>query len=291
MGFLRSVITYSTGLKEYVYTEDLGISHAVVISDGQYFDYTGYYVLAQRQNRMANKSLHRKKKGSQNRKKAQHRLSVIGKNVTNHRDEFLHQVSRKMVNSADIIIFEDLNIQGILKNHCLAMCIQDVSWGKLIRFTQSKAERAGKCMVFVDLRNTSKQCSGCETIVPKDLSERQHRCPSCGLSIDRDLKAAKNILTLGLRGIAYGEMASGLGGPLSHDRNIAKRRSRRSKIPVDKFEMYSSPGVVCLYPPLSNDSFVGHAKLRGMIRNRHQYNPNNRKYKSKLRICRKYDYG
>jgi putative transposase len=56
---------------------DLEISHAVVTSDGQYFDYPGYYVLAQRQNRMANKSLHRNKKGSQNRKKAQHRLYVI----------------------------------------------------------------------------------------------------------------------------------------------------------------------------------------------------------------------
>lgn len=197
---------------------DLGLSHAVVTSDGQYFDYPGYYVQAQKQNRSAEKSLHRKVKGSQNRKKAQHRLSVIGQRVTNLRYEFLHQVSRKLANSADLIIFEDINIKGMLKNHHLAKHIQDVSWGKLIQFTLSKAERAGKSVVFVDPRNTSKRCSGCGTLVPKDLSERVHDCPVCGLKLDRDHNASLNILTLGLRGSAYGDLASGLG------RSLSKRR-------------------------------------------------------------------
>ena len=143
---------------------DLGLSHAVVTSEGQYFDYPKYYVQAQKQNRAAQKSLHRKIKGSKNRAKARHRLSVIGKRVTNLRDEFLHQVSRKIVDSADIIVFEDLNIKNMLQNHCLAKHIQDVSRGKLIRFTQSKAERAGKCVVFVHRRNTSQRCSGCGVI-------------------------------------------------------------------------------------------------------------------------------
>ncbi len=194
---------------------DLGISHAVMTSDGQYFDYPKYYVQAERQNRAAEKSLHRKKKGSQNRKKAGHRLSVIGKRVTNLRDEFLHQVSQKLVDSADVIVFESLNISSMLQNHRLAKHIADVSWGKLIQFTQSKAERAGKSVVFVDPRNTSQRCSGCGTIVPKDLSERVHDCPACGLKLDRDHNAALNILTLGLRGIAYGDLASGLGRRLS----------------------------------------------------------------------------
>jgi len=189
---------------------DLGISHAVVTSEGQCFDYPRYLVLAQKQNRAAEKSLHRKVKGSQNRKKAQHRLSVIGKRVTNLRDEFLHQVSRKLVDSADVIVFENLNISEMFKNHSLAKHIQDVSWGKLIQFTQSKAERAGKSVVFVDPRNTSQMCSSCGIPVPKDLSERVHACPVCGLRLDRDHNAALNILTLGLRGGAYGDLASGL---------------------------------------------------------------------------------
>lgn len=197
---------------------DLGIEHAVTTSDGDVYDYPRYYVQAEKKQRAAQKSLHRKKLGSKNRKKAQKRLSRIGKRVTNMRDEFLHQTSRKLVDSADVIVFEDLNINGMLKNHHLAKHIQDVSWGKLIRFTQSKAERAGKRVVLVDPRNTSQKCSSCGELVPKKLSDRTHVCPHCGLELDRDLNAAINIRTLGLRGRACGELTSGLGLPPSKRR-------------------------------------------------------------------------
>ncbi|MHB8117464.1 MAG: RNA-guided endonuclease InsQ/TnpB family protein [Methanothrix sp.] len=190
---------------------DLGITHAAVTSDGQYFDYPKYYVQAEKKNRAANKSLHRKELGSNNRKKAQTKLARIAKRVTNLREEFLHQVSRKLVNSADRIIFEDLSIQNMLKNHCLAKHIQDVSWGKLIRFTIDKAERAGKTVVLVNPHNTSKRCSACGENVPKKLKDRVHICSRCGLIICRDLNASMGIRTLGLRGIACGEPTSGFG--------------------------------------------------------------------------------
>ena len=99
---------------------DLGISHAVVTYEDQIFDYPKYYVKAQKKIRSANKSLHRKVKGSQNRANARHKLSVVNKRVTNLRDEFLHQVSRKLVDSADVVAFEDLNITDKIKNHNLA---------------------------------------------------------------------------------------------------------------------------------------------------------------------------
>ena len=194
---------------------DLGISHAVTTSEGQTFDYPRYYVQAEKKNRAAEKSLHRKKLGSRNRRKARVKLSCIGKRVTNLRDEFCHQVSRKLVDSADLIVFEDLQIQNMLKNHHLAKHVSDVSWGKLIQFTASKAARAGKTVELVDPRNTSQRCSDCGEIVPKELSERTHSCPNCGLQLDRDHNAARNILTLGLRGIACGELTSGLGIRLS----------------------------------------------------------------------------
>jgi putative transposase len=197
---------------------DLGILHAVITSEGQTFDYPRYYVLAEQKQRAADKTLHRRKKGSKNRRKAQVKLNVIGKRVTNLRDEFCHQVSRKLVDSADLVVFEDLQIPNMLKNHHLAKHISDVSWGKLIRFTQSKAERAGKSVELVDPRYTSQRCSGCGEIVPKELSERTHSCPNCGLQLDRDFNAARNILTLGLRGIACGESTSGLGIRLSKRR-------------------------------------------------------------------------
>ena len=194
---------------------DLGISHAVTTSEGQTFDYPRYYVQAEKKNRAAEKSLHRKKLGSRNRRKARVKLSCIGKRVTNLRDEFCHQVSRKLVDSADLIVFEDLQIQNMLKNHHLAKHVSDVSWGKLIQFTASKAARAGKTVELVDPRNTSQRCSDCGEIVLKELSERTHSCPNCGLQLDRDHNAARNILTLGLRGIACGELTSGLGIRLS----------------------------------------------------------------------------
>jgi len=197
---------------------DLGILHAVITSEGQTFDYPRYYVQAEQKQRAADKTLHRRKKGSKNRRKAQVKLNVIGKRVTNLRDEFCHQVSRKLVDSADLVVFEDLQIPNMLKNHHLAKHISDVSWGKLIRFTQSKAERAGKSVELVDPRYTSQRCSGCGEIVPKELSERTHSCPNCGLQLDRDFNAARNILTLGLRGIACGESTSGLGIRLSKRR-------------------------------------------------------------------------
>ncbi len=173
--------------------------------------YPKYYVQAEMKNRAANKSLHRKKLGSNNRKKAQTKLARIAKRVTNLRENFLHQVSRKLVNSADRIVFEDLSIPNMLKNHSLAKYIQDVSWGKLIRFTVSKAERAGKTVVLVNPYNTSQRCSACGEIVSKKLKDRVHTCYRCGLIICRDLNASMVIRTLGLRGIARGELTCGFG--------------------------------------------------------------------------------
>lgn len=142
-------------------------------------------------------------------------LSKIPGAVVNLREEFLHKVSRELVDSADAIIFEDLSIPNMLKNHTLAKHISDVSWGKLIQYTQSKAERAGKSVVLVDPMNTSQLCSGCGAMIPKDLSERIHNCPHCGLVLDRDHNAALNILALGLRVLACGELPSGLDARLS----------------------------------------------------------------------------
>jgi len=90
-----------------------------------------------------------------------------------------------------------LNITGMFKNHCLAKHISDASWNKLIQFTTYKAEEAGGCVVLVDPRYTSQDCSRCGERVPKTLADRTHVCPKCGLVMDRDENAAKNICTAG----------------------------------------------------------------------------------------------
>jgi len=107
-----------------------------------------------------------------------------------------------MDNRYGLIIFEDLNINKMVHNHTMAKSIMDASWNKLIQYTSYKAEDAGRKVVLVNPANTSQMCSCCGQIVKKDLSIRVHNCPYCGLSIDRDLNAAKNILRLGLQSVA-----------------------------------------------------------------------------------------
>ena len=182
---------------------DVGLKSLVALSTGETIEYPRYYIHAENKLAVAQRKLSRKKKGSSNRRKAKAKVAKISQDVQNHRDEFLHQVSRKLVDSADLIVFEKLNISGMLKNHRLAKHIQDHAWGKLIQFTQSKAAKAGKVVELVDARYTSKKCSQCGIMVPKTLEDRVHLCPNCGLEMDRDINASLNIRTLGLRGRAY----------------------------------------------------------------------------------------
>lgn len=186
---------------------DVGLKSLITTSAGESIQYPRYYIQLEEKLAAAQRSLSRKKKGSANRRKAKAKVAKISKRIQNLRDEFLNQVSRKLVDSADLIVFENLNISGMLKNHHLAKHIQDHAWGKLIQFTQSKAAKAGKVVELVDARYTSQKCSQCGIMVPKTLADRVHLCPKCGLEIDRDLNASLNILTLGLRGRAYRDTA------------------------------------------------------------------------------------
>ena len=186
---------------------DVGLKSLVALSTGETIEYPRYYIQAEERLAAAQRNLSRKKKGSANRRKAKARAAKLHQKIQNHRDEFLHQVSRMIVDSADLIVFENLNISGMLKNHHLAKHIQDHAWGKLIQFTQSKAAKAGKVVELVDARYTSQKCSQCGIMVPKTLADRTHFCPNCGLEMDRDINASVNIRTLGLRGRAYRDMA------------------------------------------------------------------------------------
>jgi putative transposase len=108
---------------------------------------------------------------------------------------------------------ERLNVKG-LANSALAKDVRDASWAKFISMLRYKAERAGARLIEVDPRNTSQECSGCGTEVPKGLADRRHDCPRCGLSIDRDLNAARNVLNRagvgpGLRNVAGCGMRAG----------------------------------------------------------------------------------
>jgi putative transposase len=177
---------------------DLGVKHLAVISEmerdtEEYFDHPKYLRKAERRIRFLQRMVSRRKKGSNRRRKAVAMLAKVHEYIANQRRDTAHKVSRYLVDNYDLIAFEDLNIQGMVKNHRLSRSILDAGWRMLVEFTAYKAEWAGKQVVTVDPRGTSQVCSECGRIVKKTLSERIHRC-ECGYVADRDVNAAKNIL-------------------------------------------------------------------------------------------------
>ncbi len=173
---------------------DLGLKHLAITSDGDFHHAPKYLRKSERQLKKLQRVVSRRKKGSSRRKKAMALLAKKHEYIANQRRNNAHQVARQLVNRYDLIVFEDLKITNMVKNHHLAKSIVDAGWNQLVQFTTYKAESAGKHVVLVDPRNTSQQCSNCDEIVKKTLAVRTHRCPSCGFECDRDVNAAKNIL-------------------------------------------------------------------------------------------------
>lgn len=173
---------------------DLGIQHLAITSDGEFFPYHGYLRTSEKKIKRLQRTVSRRKKGSNRREKAKKQLAKAHEKIANQRRDHAHKVSRCLVDTYDLMAFEDLNILGMVKNHRLSKSVIDASWHQLKQFTSYKAAYAGKKVVSVDARNTSQQCSNCDTIVKKTLAQRIHRCPYCGYEADRDVNAAQNIL-------------------------------------------------------------------------------------------------
>lgn len=178
---------------------DVGISSFATMSNGDKIDNPRILKNEEQNLAKVQRKLSNAPKGSIERRKRLKAVSRVYERIANKRKDFIHKVSRNIVDNYSFIVFEDLSIKNMLKNHCLAKAISDVAWGTLISITANKAEEAGSQVILVDPRNTSQMCSRCGTIVQKNLSVRTHDCPICGLVIDRDENAAINILRLGLQ--------------------------------------------------------------------------------------------
>jgi len=192
---------------------DLGISTFAAFSDGGFIPSLRAARTAERRLRVAQRALSRKSRGSGGRRKARSVVARTHAAVSRQRTEHLHQASARLLRDYDVIAVERLNVKG-LASSALAKDVHDASWAKFISMLRYKAERAGARLIEVDPRNTSQECSGCGTEVPKDLGDRRHDCPRCGLSIDRDLNAARNVLNRagvgpGLRNVAGCGMRAG----------------------------------------------------------------------------------
>jgi putative transposase len=184
---------------------DLGLKTYIQASDGfkvprQRFFKQGADRLAKSQrklNGIDKKDLSR----TQERQRAKKVRAHIHEQIVNKRTDFCHKTSLELVRRYDFIVVEKLSVKDMLEQKNWSQSIADVAWAQLILFTAYKAADAGKTMVLVDPRNTSQMCSQCRSIVPKTLDVRVHKCPSCGLKMDRDLNASLNILRLGLESV------------------------------------------------------------------------------------------
>ena len=177
---------------------DMGLESFLVTSDEEFVDNPRFLRTAEDKLAEAQRTMDRRKKGGKRRAKAKRIVSVCHARIRNARLDFHHKIARNLVNTYGFIALEDLNIKGMVKNHCLAKSISDAGWGQFISIVQAKAEEAGREVVLVNPRNTSQICSGCGALVKKDLSMRWHNCPVCDLSLHRDINSSCNTLALGL---------------------------------------------------------------------------------------------
>jgi len=177
---------------------DVGVSAFVATSDGLLVQSPQTYRKAEKSLKTLQREVSRRKKGSNRRRKSVQKLASVHEKIANQRKDIVHKTARYLVNNYDLIAHEDLQIKNMVKNHHLAKSIQDSGWGMFFDILAYKAEEAGKQVVKVNPHNTSQICSGCGHIVKKTLAVRIHKCPHCGLELDRDINAARNILATAL---------------------------------------------------------------------------------------------
>ncbi|MDQ2903290.1 MAG: transposase [Chloroflexota bacterium] len=211
---------------------DLGITHFAALSNSEFIEYPRYYRRGQKTLKTLQVALSRKERGSHRRARAVKRVARAHHTIRNQRRDFHHKASRALVNRYQVIVFEDLQVKNLtrapkpkqdeatgqyLPNGAAAKAglnksILDAGWATFTERVSVKAASAGCTVVFVDPFKTSQKCSGCGKEGPhKDLAERVHRCPHCGLVLDRDINAAINILRDGYTHLS-GRDASNAGG-------------------------------------------------------------------------------
>lgn len=147
---------------------DLGLLSLVGTSEGEFFENPQWLQQSAKRLKRKPRQLSRKKKGSQNRKKAQRKLQCLHDHVANQRKDHLHKVSHTLVERYDLICMEDLPVKGMMKNHRLAKSLGNASWGRLGVYLNYKAQNTGKRLIKVPPHHTSQLCrGGCEILVKK----------------------------------------------------------------------------------------------------------------------------
>lgn len=196
-------------LKKFEHTDkqvgiDLGVKNFVITSDGEVFENKHFLKKEEKKLKRLQKQLSRKVKGSNNRKKAQIRIAKLFERMTNKKCAYIYYVVNDLLSNYDSIFMEDLNVQGMLRNHHLAKAISEVGFYNFKETLTTKALDNNKQVISVNrFYPSSKTCSVCG-YKKEDLklSDREWTCTQCGTKHDRDINAAVNILLEGKRMLA-----------------------------------------------------------------------------------------
>ena len=178
---------------------DVGLTTFATLSDGTAIANPRFFRQEEQALAKVQRQHARHGKGTPERRKHRKAVARVHERIAWRRENFTHQESRQVVDRFGVICVEDLHVNRMLHNHCLAKSIADASWSAFFAHLSTKAEEAGRQFIKVTPAYTSQDCSRCHHRQKMPLSERVYQCPCCLLSIDRDLNAALNICALGLQ--------------------------------------------------------------------------------------------
>ncbi len=186
---------------------DLGLKSMVITSDGHTYGNPKFFAQDEKKLAQAQRRHAKKQKGGKNRRKAQLKAARIHARIADRRRDYQHKLSREIIRENQVVCVESLHVKNMVKNHTLAKAISDVGWGEFVRQLAYKAEWYGRTLVKIDKwYPSSKRCFDCGHILDSlTLDIRYWTCPQCGVSHDRAINAAKNILAAGLAVAACGE--------------------------------------------------------------------------------------
>ena len=179
---------------------DVGLKTFATLSDGTEIENPRFFRKEEKALAKVQRKHSKLAKGTPERRKHRKVVARVHERITWRRENFTHQESRTIVNSYGVICVEDLQVNRMTHNHCLAKSIADASWAAFFAQLDAKAEEAGRQFVKVNPAYTSQTCSRCRHRQKISLDVRVFNCPCCSSHLDRDLNAALNILALGLQG-------------------------------------------------------------------------------------------
>jgi putative transposase len=182
---------------------DLGLKKFLTLADGSSVDAPQFLRRMEKKIKRLQKAFSRAKKGSRNRRRLGVRLAKVHLHVARQRSNEQNQVIALLYANADVLGLEKLQVENMLKNHCLAKSIADAAWSQFVGKVEFKSRVLGKYFVPVDPWGTSQFCWRCLSWAPKQLGDRTHACPVCGETLPRDQNSAKIVETLVLLWMSY----------------------------------------------------------------------------------------